>query len=364
MKYMSLFTNGNSRVVDDERGQKRRKGVWNRIREGLLEELKKEGGRENENEDGGSDSSSSSSCPSSDSEDEDNDVTYGGKKKLQLSNAKNWVNLDAAKKALLSMPMDTYPNAPSLMQPTTVTTNQRSGGNVSKRSAKVKDEQKAAEKSGDKVETAVTSDNRFVLSKDQDELFKESTTGDDYQKELQKDGSSSSSSSDSDYNLDASSSDDDADPLKNVKAKSAAKGGEEKTNKEKAKNAAASSSSSSPSSSSSSSSDSDSDDDEPVNAKAGNNLNNTKRVAEEEENRNNDDDDDEEDDFFTTEKVSTEDAFAQAQKEQQKNRHRHNNEDYMHFQKKSDKSKGFASQNQSKREFRNFQHRQKRSKFG
>ena len=39
MKYMALFTNGMNRVVDDERGQKRRKAAWNVIREGLMAEL-------------------------------------------------------------------------------------------------------------------------------------------------------------------------------------------------------------------------------------------------------------------------------------------------------------------------------------
>eukprot|EP00581_Thalassiosira_minuscula_P000439 CAMPEP_0183743876 /NCGR_PEP_ID=MMETSP0737-20130205/65441_1 /TAXON_ID=385413 /ORGANISM="Thalassiosira miniscula, Strain CCMP1093" /LENGTH=376 /DNA_ID=CAMNT_0025979505 /DNA_START=98 /DNA_END=1225 /DNA_ORIENTATION=- len=107
-KYMALFqTNGKKyeRIVDDERGAQRRKHVWRTIREGLLKELRQQ-----------------QQPPQDDNDDDDDDE---GEKEMQQEQQqkqtattttlekKKWVNLEEAKKALLSMPMDTYPNSSS-----------------------------------------------------------------------------------------------------------------------------------------------------------------------------------------------------------------------------------------------------------
>ena len=74
--------------------------------------------------------------------------------------------------------------------------------------------------------------------------------------------------------------------------------------------------------------------------------------------------DDGHDDFFTSDKVSTEDIFTQVAKNNQKKKNSNHFDDEMPSQKpKGDKSRGFKSQNQSKKEYSDFQHRQKRQKF-
>lgn len=341
VKYMSLFTNGMQRAVDDERGQKRRKNIWNRIREGLLND------RKNENVDGIAD-------------EED-----GAKKKVQLDNAKNWINLDAAKKALLSMPEDTYPNAPSLL-PIVSHQRQQSMGKQAKREST---EGKSAAK-------ATASDDRFVFSKELDGLFHESTTGDDYEKEVEvqdaiRNGIDDDDSKDSDVSSDSdesdSSSEDDADPLKGYaesKVSSSDRKGPSSDDEDKVEistNKKAADEEVSSSSSSSDDSDSSDSDSEAAPSNTKGNADTTSSIQKREDDEEEDDDDDQ-DDFFTTEKVSTEEVFAQAQKQQHKERAADDN--YTYQKKRSDKSKGFATQNQTKREFRNFQHRKKRSKFG
>ena len=77
---------------------------------------------------------------------------------------------------------------------------------------------------------------------------------------------------------------------------------------------------------------------------------------------------DDTDDFFAAENVSAGDVFAQLQKDQTtKKQLRQFGEDdqYIPGQKrKADKSKGFLTQKQSKREFRAYQQRQRRQKLG
>ena len=74
------------------------------------------------------------------------------------------------------------------------------------------------------------------------------------------------------------------------------------------------------------------------------------------------------DDFFAADnKVSAEDIFTKVQNEKKKGRKQHFDDDDMPYNNKHskpDKSRGFKTQNQSKREYRNYQSRQKRQKFG
>ena len=77
------------------------------------------------------------------------------------------------------------------------------------------------------------------------------------------------------------------------------------------------------------------------------------------------------DDFFAADnKVSAEDIFTKVQNEKKKGRKQHFVDDddddmpYNNKHSKPDKSRGFKTQNQSKREYRNYQSRQKRQKFG
>jgi len=339
LKYMALFTNGNNRVVDDERGQKRRMAAWNKIREGLLQELKQNDVSDSDNKD-----------------DKDNN----GRTKMQLNNAKTWVNLDAAKKALLSMPADTYPDAPSADNAAVATTlSSASVKNKPKNKAAKKESASAAAATEKKGKAAATaSDSRFANSKDLEGLFGESTTGDDYQKALK--SKESSDESDSDDSEADSSSEDNADPLKALR-------GSKKLHTSSVSNAkqddgsSSSSSSSAPSSSSSedsSESDSDSSDsDSDVESPLKDNQQESHKDQEEE-------DADDGDDFFTTDKVSTEDIFTQVAKNNQKKKNSNHFDDELPSQKpKGDKSRGFKSQNQSKKEYSDFQHRQKRQKF-
>jgi hypothetical protein len=326
-KYMSLFTNGMDRAVDDERGSKRRRDLWERIRDGLLADLK------------------------------DGEYSKDEERKLQFANAKTWINLEVAREALLSMSLDTYPNVPSQLA--------GSSQVVGQKQVKVKKLKSSQEIKADRSEISGTteSDDRFVFSKEVDGMFHESTTGDDYEEKLEMENRKDTNK-ESDDDSDASSStydstEDDADPLKGF--------AEPKKHPSGGKNAkAGKENTSSSSSASSDSSDSfDSESEETPYEAHGNRITGNSRGS----NRTNkpianaDDDgsdEEEEDDFFTTEKVPTEQVFAQAEKHQN---HRRSNEDHYQHKKRSDKSKGFFTQNQTKREFRNFQHRKKRSKF-
>ena len=308
MKYMTLFQNGSSdRVVDDEKAQRRRKDVWNKIKEGLLKQLRSADGSNNNNDD------------------ED------------LVNAKKWINWEAAKKALLTLPEEIYPNCPGSI-------------NVAQAS------KSTTKKDGKKEAAARGPDNRFALTKELDGLFKESTTGDDYQTKLKaaKDDSDDSSvSSDS-----SDSSEDDADPLAGQKI--------EVTNQSENKSKRSPSPPSSSSSSSSSSSDDSSSDEE----SDANNIpaqNETKVQAQAQPDvESESEDDEEEDDFFAAGNASAGDVFAQLQKEQMKKKRQFDEGDtfLLSQQRKADKSKGFATQKQSKKDFHAYQQRQRRQKFG
>jgi hypothetical protein len=310
VKYMSLFTNGMIRAVDDERGQKRRKEIWKRIREGLLGDSK-------------------------DSE-------------TMLADAKSWVNLDAAKKALLEIDENTYPNAPELLK--------KIPGNSDHLMTKIK----ASKQSKNGKESKPASDNRFVLSKEIDGMFTESTSGLDYEEKLamDQDGSDRSSTSSGD-----SSDDDAADPLKEFGAKTAKTKDKDSSSSsssssddeaEKTKPGKAAKGDSSSSSSGSDSSDSDSE--------AGPKKSNSIMQSNQYDKDNEQSDVESEDDFFASEKISAAEVFKQAENQQHK---KNSTDDHHYYQsRKGDKSKGFASQNQTKREFRNFQHRKKRSKLG
>ena len=309
VKYMSLFTNGMIRAVDDERGQKRRKEIWKRIREGLLGDSK-------------------------DSE-------------TMLADAKSWVNLDAAKKALLEIDENTYPNAPELLK--------KIPGNSDHLMTKIK----ASKQSKNGKESKPASDNRFVLSKEIDGMFTESTSGLDYEEKLamDQDGSDRSSTSSGD-----SSDDDAADPLKEFGAKTAKTKDKDSSSSssssddeaEKTKPGKAAKGDSSSSSSGSDSSDSDSE--------AGPKKSNSIMQSNQYDKDNEQSDVESEDDFFASEKISAAEVFKQAENQQHK---KNSTDDHHYYQsRKGDKSKGFATQNQTKREFRNFQHRKKRSKLG
>lgn len=433
MKYMALFTHGMNRVVDDERGQKRRKAAWDVIREGLQAEQKKgqqdkqeeekhqQGQIQSTKSDNGSSSSSDGSsgendCDSSsvsiddsdsepetesrkkDSKDADESMTESSNK-LPLKNAKSWVNLDEAKRALLSMPTDTYPNAPSIREldvamPTT------SGSTLPKNQQKNsvpknKNNHKRSSASTDLnsnkggKDAAEASDSRFELSKRLNSLFQESTTGNDYQEKLsvkQKEdsgvsGDESTSNSSDNESEDRPLSDNDKDDYDDDSADRL----KESDRKEKEKSSSSTSSTSSSSSSTVDSSDSDdkSDSDSdtkqiPVKGKKNNQVLKCKEerrnaAVEEYDHSTGSDDkiygDDGDDDFFTTENVSTEDVFDRLQNEKRTNhisgRGRYNDVDgIINRSKRPDKSRGFKSQNQSKSEYRSFQHRQKRNKIG
>lgn len=300
-KYMSLFTNGMTRAVDDERGQKRRKEIWKRIREGLL----------------------------GDSKDS----------KAMLANAKSWVNLDAAKKALLEIDEKTYPNAPEVLKKLT-----RNG-----RQSKVKPAK--SKQTNNEKKSKPASDNRFILSKEIDEMFVESTSGLDYEEKLAMDQDDSDSSSTNSH-----LSSDDADPLKEFDAK---------TGKSKDKDSSSSDdeeeqtphgiAAKEDSLSSSSSSSSDSEADPKKNNSIVHSSQNDNKVNEQSDAESS------EDDFFASEKISAAQVFKQAENQQYK---KHSTDDHYYQSRKGDKSKGFTTQNQTKREFRNFQHRKKRSKLG
>lgn len=339
MKYMALFTNGNNRVVDDERGQKRRMAAWNKIREGLLQESKQ-----------------------NDDSDNKDDKDNNGRTKMQLNNAKTWVNLDAAKKALLSMPADTYPDAPSADNAGVAATSSSAlVKNKPKNKASKKESAAAAttEKKGKAQATA--SDSRFANSKDLEGLFGESTTGDDYQQALKsKESSDESDSDDSDAD---SSSDDNADPLKALKGSKKLQSSSVNNAKQNDGSSSSSSSSAPSSSSSEDSSDSDSDSSDSDSDTVESPLKNNQVKLEPHTVQEKEDADDG-DDFFTTDKVSTEDIFTQVAKNNQKKKNSNHFDDEMPSQKpKGDKSRGFKSQNQSKKEYSDFQHRQKRQKF-
>ena len=326
VKYMALFTNGNERVVDDERGKKRRRDVWNQIRRGLLSDLKADG---------------SSAA----------DVAE--EKRLRLD-SKKWVNFEAAKAALLSMPEDTYPNADvvSTGGPATVKTSK------SKRQKSTKKSDKVDTKAG-KQESKASGDSRFALSKELDGMFAESTTGNDFQEKLGDNSNSSSASS----SEDDSSSEDEADPLKDFD------GNNHAINANRA-SAATENNSSSSSASSSSSSDSDSDSDSSSDSSDEEPSKGSIMAKDDVAIRDvadDDGDDDSEDDFFASSTaLSATDAFARAQADQEKNRRRNGRDESMSYGRggRPDKSAGFKSQNQSRREYRAYQQRSKRQKFG
>lgn len=305
MKYMTLFQNGSSdRVVDDEKAQRRRKDVWNKIKEGLLKQLQ-------------------STDDSTNNDDED------------LVNAKKWINWEAAKKALLTLPEEIYPNCPGSI----------SVAQASKSTTK-KDVKKEAAARGP--------DNRFALTKELDGLFKESTTGDDYQTRLK---SAKAESDDSSVSSDSSdSSEDDADPLAGQKSEALTKPSDNKSTRPP-----------SPSSSSSSSSSSDDSSDEESDANNGPPQSETKvQVHTQPDVESESDEDDDEDDFFAAGNASAGDVFAQLQKEQMKKKRQFDEGDtfLLSQQRKADKSKGFATQKQSKKDFHAYQQRQRRQKFG
>jgi len=413
MKYMALFTNGMNRVVDDERGQKRRKAVWNVIREGLLAESEAELMEEQEqmqqmkSHDGSSSSSSSSGGGSDDdsssvpSDDSDSEMeNESGKKaeginadesarepnnKLSLKNAKTWVNLAEAKRALLSMPVDTYPNDPSIVVVSSASGSAQSNQQKNK-APKNENEAKRSLASTElnsykgKKGSANASDSRFELSKGLEGLFHESTTGDDYREELllkpddgsgaSSDESTSSDSDDGDENGPSSDDDDhSADPLKSSVS-------EKQKSSAKSTSLTSSSSSSSEDSDDSDESDNNSESDADTKPKHNQELldNNQKTKATIKERETEDiaaDSDKSGDDFFSNDKVSTEDIFNQIQNEKKKAHHasgrgRHDDieGDLNRNKTKRDKSLGFKSQNQSKRDYRSFQNRQKRQKFG
>lgn len=307
MKYMTLFQNGSSdRVIDDENAQRRRKDVWDKIKEGLLKQLQSTDGSTN-------------------TDDED------------LVNAKKWINWDAAKKALMTLPEEIYPNCPGSVS-------------VSQASKPV------SKKDGKKEAAAKGPDNRFALTKELDGLFKESTTGDDYQTKLKvaKDESDDSSvSSDS-----SDSSEDDADPLANQQSDMLPKSSDAKPERPPSPSSVSSSSSSSSSSDDSSS-------DEESEADNGPPATTTKAQVQPVDESESEDDDDE-DDFFASGDASAGDVFAQLQKEQMKKKRQFDEGDtfLLGQQRKADKSRGFATQKQSKKDFKAYQQRQRRQKFG
>jgi hypothetical protein len=425
MKYMALFTNGMDRVVDDERGRKRRCGVWNVIREGFMQELKQEDDDDDKNagDDDASDSSNdSSSVPSSDTDSEQGTEDRNKHKacgiatttqmKLRLVNAKKWVNLDEAKKALLSMPADTYPNATYLSSETAdASTLSSSSSFISKVNEQNKKSSLKKESNGNdrralpktesskkavKTITETSSDSRFTLSCDFDKLFEQSTRGDDYHTELKlKVGQNTKDDIDSDgdyedINSDSSSDDDEADPLKGYANKKVASSTTNDKRGDKSSSPTSSSSSSSEDSSDSESSDSSGSNSNLALSNLTTKMNYNKQAnanvkhSDDAEDIDGDNDAgaDNQDDFFAAnDGVTTEDIFTQVQNQKKRNpsssvngagagrsfNNRENGDitphDYQKRGKKPDKSRGFKTQNQSKREYASFQHRNKRQKF-
>ena len=312
MKYISLFGEKKHATVDDIRVKKRRMDVWKRIREQLLQ---------------------------------NNDVG------VELETRKHWFDFDSAKKVLLEMKESSVPDISFL--------NGIGGGKDNPKSNET-----IPETNYNINHAKETTDNRFILSKDVDNMFQDSTTGNDYEDKLALSQSDSSASDDSDESSDSDDSSDNADPLREfVGAKSDAEG---KSNSDqdakqlkriKPVNAE----------SSSSSDESDSSDSTSETFPQTSVNPNTKNNSTTQHNKNMDNDSDESgdestDDFFTSEKISAEEVFAQAERQHQNKSHSAN--DSYYSKKKSDKSKGFSTQNQTKREFRNFQHRKKRSRLG
>jgi hypothetical protein len=391
LKYMALFTNGMNRVVDDERGRARRQKVWNTIREGLLEEIKTTTtittDKNNEDDAGNDSGNDSSSVPSSDSDDSDvEDVKpvkqqKKQKKKPLLIQTKKWINLDDAKRVLLSMLVDTYPNSTSYSTTDTAPAVTTMTKNIM--SNAVTDGKEDATTSSNKQQstvvttaaTAVTktiSDSRFALSNDLNKLFPESTTGDDYHalgsKKEEMDSIDNSNDNRSDRS-DSSSDEDDADPLLDFN-----------NAKSSVRNVAPPSSSSS-SSSDDSSDDSDSSDNSldsdsnavPSSSSFPSKKNMTSNNADVINKRHTDKckevDEKVDDDFFataTTTTTSTEDIFSQVQN--QGSRSGKTYENNVNTNKgggggKGDKSRGFKTQKQSKKGYASFQNRNKRQKF-
>lgn len=205
------------------------------------------------------------------------------------------------------------------------------------------------------------------MSKELDGKFNESTTGADYQKESMKREESDSSDVDSSSSEDDN---DDADPLKGFdgekKKEEVLPAGTSASNAKKQEDGSSSSSApSSSSSSSSSSSDdssSDSDSDSSVDMKPPTPIKPNREPGHYHLEK---EDKDEEDDFFTTDnKISTEDVFTQVQNDKKKYKKNYEDMPYNNKDGKGDKSKGFRTQNQSKKEYRDYQHREKRQKFG
>ena len=320
MKYMSLFTATEWATEDDTTDRKRRREVWDRIRTSLL------------------------------SVRED---------KKMFNDVKHWVNLDVAKKALLEMDEDMYPKAPTLLKRDAAAA---SGDHESQ----VKAVQNSKETTNIKKSTP---DDRFVLSKGVDEMFFESTTGNDYQQKLSAGNDNGSDDEDSTESSPDSSIDtslDDADPLKgfgddknarrisskeeNCRANgSSSSSSEDETGQSGSKNKMEPKCSSSFSSDEESSSSESATQQKQSSKPSLSNKNDTDTDS--------DNDDGSEDDFFTTDKVSAEEVFAQAEGQQ------HKNMDHYSLKKGPDKSKGFSTQNQTKREFRNFQQKKKRSRL-
>jgi len=348
-KYIALFASGTNRVADDERGRTRRRGAWDEIRRGLLQESQKSGGGVENNDD-------------------------RAKEGTRSGNSKKWVfDLDAAKQALLSMPAGEYPNedhsdAATASEPGKIGLKKNEA--TKKRRGKSAIPINAVAENSAAATTA--SDDRFALSKELNGLFHESTTGHDYQKELK---SKESDGRDDDQSTDSSSSEshssssekDDADPLNGF-------GGKKKKVHSGSANVAKQEGSSSFSSSSSSAPSSSSDDSSSDSGSDGSSDSDAEVDPEHEDNKNKQESDDDQekeeddghDDFFAAAKVSTEDVFAQVQKNQKEKGSKHFDDGEMPYGKRRrpDKSSGFKSQNQSKRGYRDFQNRQKRQKWG
>lgn len=319
MKYMSLFTATEWATEDDTTDRKRRREVWDRIRTSLL------------------------------SVRED---------KKMFNDVKHWVNLDVAKKALLEMDEDMYPKAPTLLKRDAAAA---SGDHESQ----VKAVQNSKETTNIKKSTP---DDRFVLSKGVDEMFFESTTGNDYQQKLSAGNDNGSDDEDSTESSPDSSIDtslDDADPLKGFGDDKNARRISSKEENCRANGSSSSSSSEDETGQSGSknkmepkcSSSFSSDEESSSSESATQQKQSSKPSLSNKNDTDSDNDDGSEDDFFTTDKVSAEEVFAQAEGQQ------HKNMDHYSLKKGPDKSKGFSTQNQTKREFRNFQQKKKRSRL-
>lgn len=270
-KYVALFADAYHRVVDDEQGKKRRKGAWAQIKE---------------------------------------DLRKGGAS-FDEEATKKWVNLTAAKSALLAMPEGSYPGNDEIVV----------NGPVAVVDRVAKKQKEIATATATTANATVAPDGRFTLTKELDGLFHESTTGNDYHDmALQECCERNDSSDDSDCNgpeeTDSTSSEDDdhTNLLKGFKGNTT-KG------------------------------DDGSDDD----------ISDAKEDI---------------DDFFATDTaISMEDIFTEVQnndRKKQKNpkRQHHDHDHTMPYWKVPDKSMGFKSQNQSKKDYRDFRVMQKRQKFG